>query len=63
MSTGFITLTAADGQSIPAFVARPQGTPRGGIVLLQEIFGLNAHIRAVAAGYAAAGYLLSLIHI
>ena len=58
MSTGFITLTAADGQSIPAFVARPQGTPRGGIVLLQEIFGLNAHIRAVAAGYAAAGYLV-----
>lgn len=58
MSNEFITLTAADGQSIPAFVARPQGTPRGGIVLLQEIFGLNTHIRAVVQGYADEGYLV-----
>lgn len=58
MSTEFITLTAADGRNIPAFVARPQGTPRGGIVLLQEIFGLNTHIRAVVQGYADEGYLV-----
>lgn len=53
----FITLTAADGFSFPAYVAQPAGTPRGAVVVLQEIFGVNAHIRAVADGYAAAGYL------
>jgi carboxymethylenebutenolidase len=53
----FITLTAADGLAFPAYVAAPAGTPRGAVVVLQEIFGVNAHIRAVADGYAAAGYL------
>ena len=52
-----IQLTAADGTTFPAYVAKPQGTPKGAIVVLQEIFGVNAHIRAVADGYAAAGYL------
>ncbi|MDH4375694.1 MAG: dienelactone hydrolase family protein [Ramlibacter sp.] len=52
-----VNLTSADGQSIPAYVARPAGKPRGGVVVLQEIFGVNAHIRAVADGYAAEGYL------
>ena len=53
----FLQLRAADGQSIPAYVAQPQGQPRGGIVVIQEIFGVNSHIRAVADGYAAGGYL------
>jgi carboxymethylenebutenolidase len=52
-----VNLTAADGQSIPAYVVRPAGKPRGAVVVLQEIFGVNAHIRAVADGYAADGYL------
>ncbi len=52
-----ITLKAADGHSFPAYVAEPAGTPRGGIVVLQEIFGVNSHIRSVADGYAAEGYL------
>ena len=52
-----ITLKAADGQAIPAYVARPEGQPRGGIVVIQEIFGVNAHIRSVAAGYARGGDL------
>jgi len=52
-----VNLTSADGQSIPAYVARPAGNPRGAVVVLQEIFGVNAHIRAVADGYAADGYL------
>jgi carboxymethylenebutenolidase len=52
-----IQLKAADGQSIPAYVAQPAGKPKGGIVVLQEIFGVTSHIRAVADGYAAAGYL------
>ena len=53
----FTTLTAADGFACPAYVAQPAGAPKGAIVVVQEIFGVNAHIRAVADGYAAAGYL------
>ncbi len=53
----FIDLTAADGQQIPAYLAEPAGQPRGAVVVLQEIFGVNPHIRAVADGYAANGYL------
>lgn len=52
-----IQLSAADGFVCPAYVARPAGRPKGGVVVLQEIFGVNAHIRAVADGYAAHGYL------
>jgi carboxymethylenebutenolidase len=50
------TLTAADGFSFPAYVAEPAGSPQAGIVLLQEIFGVNSHIRSVADAYAAEGY-------
>ncbi|MGV3497961.1 MAG: dienelactone hydrolase family protein [Hydrogenophaga sp.] len=53
-----ITLKAADGHSFPAYVAKPAGKAKGGVVVLQEIFGVNAHIRAVADGYAAAGYFV-----
>ncbi len=52
-----IELTAADGQKLAAYRADPAGKPRGGIVVIQEIFGVNSHIRAVADGYAADGYL------
>ncbi|WP_296447208.1 dienelactone hydrolase family protein [Rhodoferax sp. UBA5149] len=53
----FIDLTAADGFKFPVYVARPAGPAKGAVVVLQEIFGVNAHIRAVADGYAAQGYL------
>ena len=53
----FVNLKAADGMLIPAYVAAPKGQPKAGVVVLQEIFGVNAHIRAVADGYAAEGYL------
>jgi carboxymethylenebutenolidase len=53
----FVDLKAADGFVFPAYVAQPAGTPKGAVVVLQEIFGVNSHIRAVADGYAAAGYL------
>ena len=53
----FIDLDAQDGFRFPAYVAEPAGQPRGAIVVLQEIFGVNSHIRSVADGYAAAGYL------
>ncbi|MES2977419.1 MAG: dienelactone hydrolase family protein [Pseudomonadota bacterium] len=53
----FIDLKAADGFMFPAYVAEPVGKPRGAVVVLQEIFGVNSHIRSVADGYAADGYL------
>ena len=52
-----IELIAADGARIPAYEARPQGQPRGAVVVIQEIFGVNSHIRSVADGYAEQGYL------
>lgn len=52
-----VELQAADGTVVPAYEARPAGTPKGAVVVIQEIFGVNSHIRAVADGYAAEGYL------
>ena len=43
---------------IAAWLAEPAGAARGGLVVVQEIFGANAHIRAVAEGYAADGYVV-----
>ena len=57
MTSKTIVLTAADGFESAAYVSEPDGVARGAIVVLQEIFGVNAHIRAVADGYAKAGYL------
>lgn len=51
-----IELTAKDGHTFGAYVAEPVDKPRGGLVVIQEIFGVNAHIRWVADGYAADGY-------
>lgn len=53
----FIELTAADGHKFPAYEARPAGPAKGAIVVLQEIFGVNAHIRAVVDGWAALGFV------
>jgi carboxymethylenebutenolidase len=52
-----IKLTAKDGVTITAYKASPTGKPKGGMVVLQEIFGVNHHIRNVADRYAAQGYL------
>ncbi|NBB82391.1 MAG: dienelactone hydrolase family protein, partial [Alphaproteobacteria bacterium] len=51
-----IELSAADGHRLDAWEVRPDGAPRGGLVILQEIFGVNAHIRSVAESYAADGW-------
>ncbi|PSC03953.1 carboxymethylenebutenolidase [Alsobacter soli] len=53
----WIKLTAADGFTLDAWRSEPSGTPKGGVVVLQEIFGVNDHIRRVADGFAAEGYL------
>jgi carboxymethylenebutenolidase len=52
-----VQLTAADGHQFAAYESRPEGIPRGGVVVIQEIFGVNGHIREVADGYAKAGFL------
>ena len=52
-----ITLTAADGFKLGAYRADPTGTPKGGLVVIQEIFGVNHHIRAVCDRFAAQGYV------
>jgi carboxymethylenebutenolidase len=52
-----VELTSEDGFTLPAYVALPPRTPKGAIVVLQEIFGVNSHIRSVADRYAEAGYL------
>jgi carboxymethylenebutenolidase len=52
-----VELKAGDGHAFSAYVAEPSGTPRGGIVVIQEIFGVNSHIRSIADGYAKDGYL------
>ena len=52
-----VELTAADGHKLAAYSAEPAAKPRGGVVVIQEIFGVNGHIKAVADGYAADGYL------
>ena len=53
----FVDLKAADGQAFPAYVAQPEGQAKGAVVVLQEIFGVNSHIRSVADGYAKDGFL------
>lgn len=51
------TLMARDGHYFHAYIARPPARARGAVIIVQEIFGLTPHIRRVADGYAADGYL------
>ena len=44
-------MTGADGHELNAYVARPEGAPVAGLVVVQEIFGVNTHIRSIADGY------------
>jgi carboxymethylenebutenolidase len=52
-----LTLTAADSHKLGAYRADPAGKPKGGVVVIQEIFGVNHHIRAVCDRVAEAGYV------
>ncbi|MEX0921729.1 MAG: dienelactone hydrolase family protein [Rhodovibrionaceae bacterium] len=51
-----IQLTAADGQVLDAYRADPEGKPYGAVVVIQEIFGVNVHIRDLVERWAAVGY-------
>ena len=48
----WIELQAADGVAVAAWRAEPPGPVRGGLIVVQEIFGVNAHIRGVCDRYA-----------
>ena len=52
----FIQLTASDGHTLSAYRATPSGKAKGGVVIAQEIFGINGHIRSVCDGFADDGY-------
>ena len=51
-----IALSASDGHVFTGYMARPEGKARGTVIVIQEIFGVNSHIRAVVDGFAADGY-------
>jgi len=52
-----IQLTAADGHKFSAYRVEPKGKPKGAIIVVMEIFGVNSHIKKVTDEYAADGYL------
>jgi carboxymethylenebutenolidase len=52
----WIRLSAADGHSMAAYRSLPAGASRGGIVVIQEVFGVNGHIRSVCDGFGGRGY-------
>jgi len=52
----FTTIMARDGHEFQAWLAAPPGRPRGALLVIQEIFGVNSHIRQVTDGFAAEGY-------
>ena len=51
----FVNLTSSDGFVVPAWVAQPKGTPRGAVVVVQGVFGVNSHIQSVADRVAVSG--------
>ena len=55
-----IKTIASDEHTFDAYLAQPQGMPRGGIVLIHEIFGVDTHIKNVADNYAREGYLVGV---
>jgi carboxymethylenebutenolidase len=54
----WVKVTAQDGHELSAYVARPEGEAIGALVLVQEIYGVNAHIRGVCDGYAKDGFVV-----
>ncbi|MGF1625933.1 MAG: dienelactone hydrolase family protein, partial [Alphaproteobacteria bacterium] len=50
-----VNLTAGDSHSFHAWLAEPSGAPRFGLVVVQEIFGVNDHIRGLVDGFARDG--------
>ncbi len=57
MTSEFINLSVSDRTEMRAYVARPEGKPLAGLLVFQEIFGINSHIRDVTERFGRAGYL------
>ena len=53
----YVSLSVADGTAMRAYISRPSDAPRGGLIVFQEAFGVNAHIRNVTDRFAGEGYL------
>lgn len=53
----WLKVKASDGHELSAYQSRPEGTPKGGLVVIQEIFGVNPHIRRVVDDFASHGYV------
>ncbi len=58
MSSEKITLSLSDKTQMQAYVAHPQNKPKAGIILIQEAFGVTAHIRRCVDRFAGEGYLV-----
>jgi carboxymethylenebutenolidase len=56
IATSRVRLRAKDGHELEGYLCEPEGAPVGGLVLVQEIFGVNAHIREQCEGYARDGF-------
>jgi len=56
IQSDWVNLTASDNHKLPAFIARPEETSRGNVIIVQEIFGVNHHIRSIVLNLASAGY-------
>ena len=57
LKTEYVNLSVSDGTSMRAYVAHPEGKPRAGLLVFQEAFGVNGHIRDVTDRFAGEGYL------
>ena len=53
-----VYLEPRDDFELSCYLAEPQGHPKAGLVVLQEIFGVNSHIQSVADGFASDGYIV-----
>lgn len=51
-----IRLSADDGHGFDAYLVEPEAEAKAGIIVIQEVFGVNGHIRGLADGFAAQGY-------
>src|SRR3569833_2065510 len=54
---GNTKLTASDGFTFNAYTAKPESKPRGGVVVIQEVWGINSWVRSVADRFARHGFV------
>ena len=51
-----VQLTTADGHTLDAYQADPAATPKGGLIIIQEVFGITGHVKRLSDSFAEAGY-------